>query len=294
MHYRLKLMKSVLGLAFLVAAWGCGADESEISAPLKRLRVSVLPDQDPERLKLRNAELINYLADELGIEVALVPAASYAELLSLFHDHQTDLVFFGGVTFVISDLEHGLTPLVAREQDRRFTSYILVQADSPAQQMNDLKGVKLAFGAELSTSGHYMPRLFLEEQGLIPEIFFSEIKYSGRHDRTAFWVRDGEVDAGAANAQVIDSMFTEGLLSSDEVRILWETPPYADYVWAVHTHMSDGDRIRIQDAFLALDPRDANHKMILDTLKTRHFVPAAGQDYDELAQIGLDDLAFKR
>jgi ABC-type phosphate/phosphonate transport system substrate-binding protein len=38
-----------------------------------------------------------------------------------------------------------------------------------------------------------MPRYFLKEMDIIPEVFFSDTRYSGKHDLTAYWVRDGLV-----------------------------------------------------------------------------------------------------
>jgi phosphonate transport system substrate-binding protein len=42
-----------------------------------------------------------------------------------------------------------------------------------------------------------MPRHFLAQQNTVPEMFFSAVRYSDNHDKTAAWVRDGVVDLGA-------------------------------------------------------------------------------------------------
>ena len=107
-----------------------------------------------------------------------------------------------------------------------------------------------------------MPRYFLEKQNIVPESFFSEVRYSGSHDKTAQWVRDGIVDIGAANAVVIRQMFGSDRLDNEQVKVLWETPYYSDYVWA----QPDINKLqvdRLRNAFLELSEVNPGHGEIL-------------------------------
>ena len=45
-------------------------------------------------------------------------------------------------------------------------------------------------------------------------------------------------------------MLNDGRLAPGELRIVEETPPYADYVWAVRTNTSEDLVARLRDAFL--------------------------------------------
>ena len=130
-----------------------------------------------------------------------------------------------------------------------------------------------------------MPRFFLNKNGIEPESFFSRVEYSGKHDLTAYWVRDGKVDLGVANAKVIDSMFQDGRLAQDSIRILWETPPYADYVWALQSDMNDTIRSKIINAFLSLSPDKPEHTEILTKIDSRGFLPASIKDFNDLHEI---------
>jgi len=56
--------------------------------------------------------------------------------------------------------------------------------------------------------------------------FFGHIEYSGQHDRTAYWVQDGDVDAGVVNSEIINKMFADGRLRDGDIRILSTTPPH--------------------------------------------------------------------
>ncbi|MDP6787385.1 MAG: phosphate/phosphite/phosphonate ABC transporter substrate-binding protein [Rhodospirillales bacterium] len=268
---------------FLVAGLAACSD-GEQRTP-KVLRVGVLPDQSKAQLLDRYGRLLEYLEKELGLPHDLVIPETYQELATLFHQGKLDLAYFGGVSFVAAMKADGAVPLVMRDIDLKFTSAFLVRADDPAPSISDFRGRRLAFGSNLSTSGHLMPRFHLEQQSITPESFFASIRYSGAHDRTAYWVRDGTVDLGVANSLVIANMFQDGRLSERDVRILWTTPPYADYVWAVARDLDVEFVTDLRDAFLKLSPEDPAHRSILTKMGAGSLLPASAEDFADLAKI---------
>jgi phosphonate transport system substrate-binding protein len=249
------------------------------------IRIGVLPDRSPEVLRQRFEPVLEYLSEYLQTPCELVVPESYAHLLKLFHARKVDLAYFGGYSYVKAHQKDSAIPLVMRRVDTRFTSLFIVNANSPAQTLENLENKRIAFGSRLSTSGHLMPRYFLQQENINPESFFSEVQYSGAHDKTAYWVRDGLVDVGAANATTIRSMLDKKVIKSNDIRILWETPPYADYVWAIQPQFSTSFHARIRDAFLQLSPDNADHAIILKKLNAVGYIPADPDFFAPLASI---------
>ena len=250
------------------------------------LRVGILPDSSMDNLHQRYDPLLNYLSAETGLEYILVLPENYAALIRLFRDQEVDLAYFGGFTFVRAQAFYGARPLVMREIDTRFTSLFLVKGENSALELADFKDKTFSFGSELSTSGHLMPRYFMQvEKQIVPEQFFSEIHYSGAHDKTAYLVRDGKVDLGVANAEIILAMLKDGRLKQDEIRTLWQTPPYPDYVWAVHDNLDEGVITPLRNAFLKLDKNNKDHNKVLSRLGARFFLPAAVSDFTRLKRV---------
>ena len=249
------------------------------------LRIGVLPDESADALRGRYEPLFAFLSRETGLAHTLIIPDSYDDLLTQFGAGKIDLAYFGGVTFVKAHSDHGAIPLVMRDVDSRFTSVFIVRGDSDLD-IRGLQGKRLAFGSTLSTSGHLMPRYFLQnEQGVEPEGHFSSVKYSGKHDRTAYWVRDGVVDVGAANAEVVRKMIDDGRLQPGDIRTIWTTPPYADYVWAAHPRVPESHRRAIQQAFLKLSVDDPQHRKLLSNLGASGFYPASPKDFLVLSRI---------
>lgn len=278
------LILGISGILILHTPPAVDDDSGNLPLPAK-LRIGVLPDESPERLLQRYAPLLDHLSEQLQITSELVIPGSYAELLSLFTEGSVDIAYFGGFTYVKAHQQAGAVPLVMRIIDTRFTSYFIVSGDNPAQTLQDLNGKTLSFGSRLSTSGHLMPRFFLQQQQIVAESFFGDIEYTGAHDKTAYRVRDGHSDVGAANAATIRAMLKDGRLVEDDIRILWETPPYADYVWAVRPEFDDESRTRLRDAFLQLTPENHRHAAILGGVNARGFIPANNDFFNDLEQI---------
>jgi phosphonate transport system substrate-binding protein len=269
----------------LVLLTGCSGNDDE-SAGLDRLRISVVPGQSESVLRKRFTPLMDYLSQETGLPYEYIPAKDYQDFLERFHRNEFDLGRFGGFTFIKARLEDGARPLVMRDVDAHFASVFLVRGDSEATSIRDFKDKVLAFGSRLSTSGHLMPRHFLVQQGIDAEEFFSEVRYSGVHDRTVEWVINGQADLGVANAAVVAQLLQGGSVNPQQIRILWKTPHYADYVWAVNRRVPQAVYDRLLQAFLQLSPDMPEHAEILHAVGGQLYLPAVKEDFHALEAAG--------
>ena len=252
------------------------------------IRLGVLPDQSIESLVAKYSPLIGYLAQKTGLEFELVVSDGYAGLLEDFHADRVDIANFGGLTFIQAERRDNAVPLVMRDTDLNFASCYLVSAADDRSSVAEFYGESFAFGPRLSTSGHLMPRYFLNAAGIDPDTFFASIRHSSGHDETAILVRDGDVGIGVANCLIVASMNADGRLQPGEVRILETTPAYADYVWAVHEHMDASKKMLLRDAFLALDAVDPEHQAILKKLGANAYLPASHTDFEDVRRAASD------
>ena len=277
----------IIVLILSVALLACSGNDNTVS--IKNLKIGVLPDHHPEKIHARYVPLLNYLKSETGLAYELVTPSSYQELLDLFGQKKIDVAFFGGATYVLAHKKYNAVPLVSRFTDGRFKSVVIVKKDLPARTLHELKGMTFAFGSELSTSGHFMPRHYFTRNNIVPEEFFGEVIFSGAHDKTAEWVRDGKVQAGVVNSVILHELFLEGSLSLKNIRVLWESPPYVDNVWGVQKGIDQEVRNKIQTAFLGLSKHDPQQKKILEALGVAYYLPALHDDFVMLEQVVLNN-----
>jgi len=243
------------------------------------LKVSAIPDEAPTELQRKFKPLGAYLEKELGMPVEFVPVSDYAAVVEGIAADRVDLAWLGGFTFVQTRLKTGnAIPLVQREQDEKFTSKFIT-ADAGVNSLQDLKGKTFAFGSVSSTSGSLMPRYFMQQDGIVPEQFFSRVAFSGAHDATVAWVQAGKVDAGVLNASVWDKLVAAGKVDTAKVKVIATTPTYYDYNWTVRGTLDPALTAKIKAAFLALDPANPEHKAILDLQAASRFIETKPENY---------------
>jgi phosphonate transport system substrate-binding protein len=261
----------------LLAGVARAADEAPV------LRVSAIPDESPTELQRKFAPLGAYLEKATGWKVKFIPVTDYAATVEGLASKKLDLVWYGGFTFVQARRRSGnAIPLVQREEDAAFHSKFVVPASSPAKTLADLKGSNFAFGSVSSTSGHLMPRYFLMKEGIDPDKDFKKVSFSGAHDVTAKWVEAGKVDAGVLNESVFQKLVDEKKIDLAKIRVLWTTPSYFDYNWTVRGDLDPKVVEKIRAAFLALDPANPEHKVILDLQRAKKFIETKAENYESI------------
>lgn len=282
-----RILTSICCALMIFSLVACSETDSVTESPPDILRIGLLPDEDPETLKQRFTPLAKYLSTNLEIPFELIIPADYNDLVEQFAKGNLDITYFGGLTFLQAQQRADAVPLVMRDIDVHFSSYFLARTHEHPENLSDFKGSSFSFGSQLSTSGHLMPRYFLGMKGITPEDFFSEVSFSGAHDKTALLVSDGAVDLGAANAHIVDSMYANGQLNPNDVHIVWKTPPYADYVWAVRPDIGESFSNKLLNLFLSLSSSNEQHHEILNKLGAGGFIPAHLDDFEALREVAL-------
>jgi len=253
------------------------------------LRVSAIPDEQPNELLRIYTPFADYLARELGIQVRFTPVVDYAATVEGLAAKKLDLVWYGGFTSVqaVRRTNGNAKRLVLRQEDSEFKSVFITQPERGIGTLADLKGKTFAFGSVSSTSGHLMPRYFLLKHGIIPERDLKQLAYSGAHDATALWVQAGKVDAGVLNFLVWEKLVQTGRVDPARVAVFWTTPPYVDYVWTVRGNLDKGLQEKIATAFLKLDYGNPEHRRLLDLHRTKKYIRAYDEDWKGIEEAAI-------
>ncbi len=279
-------MKQIyLGVFLIMLAFFTGSASAQT---LKELRVSAIPDENPQELLRIYKPFADYLSKEIGMPVKFTPVVDYAATVQGLAANRLDLVWYGGLTSVQAAKQaKGARRIIMRKEDAEFKSYFITRKDTGIKALKDLKGKTFSFGSVSSTSGHLMPRYFLLKEGINPEKDFAKFSFSGAHDATAAWVEAGTVDAGALNFLVWEKLVQNKKVDTDKVFIFWTTPPYVDYVWTVRGGVDNGTVEKISKAFLKLDYNNAAHKKLLDLHRTKGYIPAKDEDWKGIEEAAV-------
>ncbi len=286
----------IAGLAITAIVTSCSAPPKNANEAV--LQIGAIPDQNPEKLNRLYGALSEELSDKLDVPVRYAPVSNYAAAVSAFRTGSLDLVWFGGLTGVQARLQTpGARVLAQRDIDAEFTSVFIANGASglrpftSSDQLVELKGRRLAFGSESSTSGRLMPQYYMGKKGVKTEdLAGGGPGFSGSHDATIAVVQSGAYEVGALNEQVWRSNVDAGRVDTDKVSVIWRTPPYVDYHWVVHPGLDDrfgnGFTDNLQTALLELSAETENGAAILELFGAERFIPAKDEDYVMIETVG--------
>ena len=289
-----------IGIATLIGTLaGCGKHKDDKSGAggggsaagggdaVTTLRVSGIPNENPSELQRKYAPMVEYLEKKLGAKVEYVPVTDYGAAVQALSAGKLDFVWLGGFTHVQSRVMDGSIPLCQRDIDREFKSLFIANTGSGIKTPADIKGKTFAFGSKGSTSGHLMPRYFLNTEFKIdPEKDLDGAPvYSGAHDATVKMVESGKVAAGALDMEVWARLTNEKKVDPEKVKVIWTTPPFVDYVWTARKDVDPKLQNAFKQAFLELDPANPEQKVVLDLQGAKKFVPAVPADFDKIEQV---------
>ena len=277
-----KLTLLGFGLLFVMAAQTVSAQA------LKELRISAIPDENPQEMLRIYSPFAEYLTKEVGIPVKFTPVVDYAATVEGLAANRLEMVWYGGLTSVQAARQaKGARRIIMRKEDADFKSHFITRKDTGIKELKDLKAKTFSFGSVSSTSGHLMPRYFLLKNGLNPEKDFSKFSFSGAHDATAAWVESSRVDAGALNFLVWDKLVETKKVDTEKVSIFWTTPPYVDYVWSVRAGIDKATVDKIVKAFLKLDYNKPDDKKLLDLHRTKGYIVAKDEDWKGIEEAAV-------
>lgn len=273
-------VKSLLAFA-LVAA-------TSLAQAQQVLRVTTIPEEAATEQIRKFGPLSQYLEKSLGMKVEFTPVTDYPAAVEALVNKQVDLVWFGGFTYVQAQIRSGgkIIPIAQREEDTKFRSVFITQKNSGITKLADLKGKQVSFGSQSSTSGHLMPRTYLLEADLNPEVDFKRIAYSGAHDATIASVVSGRVDAAALDITVWNKFVSENKVDTSKVDVFYTTPPFFNYNWSVHADMPVALRDRITKSLLALNMNTPEGKEILTLNRATKYIPTKAENYKGLETAG--------
>ena len=271
---------------------------NSISKSQEVLYIGAIPDQNPEKLNRLYKLLSKELSNNLNVPIRYKQVISYPAAVSSFRTGSLDLVWFGGLTGVQARLQKkGALVIAQREVDANFRSVFIANKKSnlplikTISDLRLLKGKRLTFGSESSTSGRLMPQFFLEKAGLsIKDFKGKQSGFSGSHDSTIRLVESGAYEVGALNELVWLSHIKNSKVNLNKVDVIWRTPTYPDYHWLAQGDIDDrfgkGFTLKLKKVILGLNRDNENQKKILDLFSAKRFISASNENYKSIESIG--------
>lgn len=283
-----RLILGLLTLVFVSTAFAEGTSE----AVPPSITIGVIPGGNPENLREQGLALAKELQAKLNIPVNIYISKNYVGLIEAMKAKKVDFAFFSSSTYVFAEQQAQAKVLLKKVwHEPYYYSVIVTPQKSGIKKLKDLKGKKMAFVDDKSSSGYLYPQVALRKEGLTDKDF-KEVVFTGNHQASIQFLEAKKVDAAAVFSD--DEKGEQGAwqkFGTDKkakYRILWKSAPipndpfcvrqdfYDTYPKATHTLMF---------ALIDILEQTRNKNTYSEILGSRDLMPATSKQYDPVREM---------
>ncbi len=287
------MKRLILGLiALLVFSNAQAAETNTVEATPSMITIGVIPGGNPENLREQGLALAKELQGKLNIPVNIYVSKNYAGLVEAMKTKKVDFAFFSSLTYVFAEQQAQAKVLLKKVwQEPFYYSAIITPKNSGIKKLKDLKGRRIAFVDDKSSSGYLYPQVALKKLGL-NEKDFKEVAFTGNHQASIQFLEAKKVDAAAVFSD--DEKGTQGAwvkFASDkkaQYRILWMSAPIPNDPFCVRQDFYDQypkTTHTLMFALIDILEQTHNKNTYSEILGSRDLMPATSKQYDPVREM---------
>jgi len=235
--------------------------------------------------------MTDYLATLLDVPIRTIDVASYSELIDLAVAGEVELALLPPLSYVLANERSPQVRVIAQQMSfgaTTYSSYVLIKADDPSGELADLKGRRVAFVDQYSTSGFLFPYAAFLAHGIDPERDF-DYTFAGGHAQVVRLLASNDADA-AATASGSAREHAKGNGSADEtqadVRILYKAGRIPYDALCSTGGLNERAIKKVQGAMLHINTRDRRGRLALrSTHSITGWIPADDQRYEPVRKV---------
>ena len=261
----------------------------------RELRFGVTPYLDLASLRAQFTPIARYVGSRLGVTVTVVTATTYDALIDLVVKGEVDIAALSPLSYVVARERAPDLRLVASELTSgsiHFSSLVLVRDDDPAQTLSELRGRRIGFVDERSTTGFLYPYDAFLTAGLDPERDFASVSLLRTHPAAVRSLMEGRVDAACVASGMFevarDSAGASGrtLLDPTRVRVLANVGRVRYDSLVVRGAIPASGAAKIASVFGGLSRRTAEGRAVLAAaVRIAGWVAAADAHYSPIREV---------
>jgi phosphonate transport system substrate-binding protein len=210
-----------------------------------------VPAENVAAMQTKWQGLVKLFQDELGIPVEFYAGTSYAGVIEASIANKVDMVAWGAMSYIVSKLNGAkIEPAAIPKYVDGSTSYtakLYVKSDSAITGIKDLKGKKVCFVTQTSTSGGLIPTEGILNAGMTEKDITQN--FTGGHDKSLLGLSTNQCEAAFACCVVIGSGTLAALKPADYKQV-WESGPIANGPMSIRSTLPASFKAAVKNILL--------------------------------------------
>jgi phosphonate transport system substrate-binding protein len=297
--------RPLIGAAPVLALPSLAAAQPAWRARFPEIVYAVVPAENARGVTERYTPFVEYLARELGIRVTLRIANDYAAVIEGQRAGNIHLAFFGPAAFARALMTGAPIEAFAHDINRDgslgYYSVFYVRANSPFQNIQDLRGRNLGLVDPNSASGNMVPRFSLHRLNIVPEQFFGRVVYTGSHENAVIALQQGTVDVAAnwwndEQESNLRRMERRNMARYDDFRIVFRSDQIVNSPHAYLRALPEELKAAIRTAMFEMPNRDPEAFRRVTDGQSRGWAPATNETFAHMVELNrfVDNLRRQR
>ena len=278
-------------MRIVTAVLTCLLAASPVAADDSPLRVAFIAYQNPDRLLEDIQPVVDYLQEELQVEIKHFAATDYAGVVEALRNDTADAGFMGPLQYVMAHHFAGAYPIVGEVygDTPTYTSQIFVRKDSGLRTLRDLRGKTIAFVDPISSSGYMYPLDTFKSAGLISkkedaDKFFKKVYFAGGDEQAIRAVFNRFVDAAGIGQYAYSLLRAE---ERDEIMHIAESKPLPSHCVVVRKGLPRERAQALQRSLLALN-EGPRRDLLRNLYNVDGYVPVTHETYAEVERVARE------
>jgi phosphonate transport system substrate-binding protein len=242
---------------------------------------SMLPRFFPEKIKSMINPLVNYLSNELGMQIKPIMTKDFTDYENRLKNGEIEIGYENPVVYTIVSKEHEVIAMAVKGNGgNRFRGLIIARPDSDIQTLNDLRHKTIMIVGKTAAAGLLSQKLTLIKNGIdIERDCQVEIATNNKQENVIISVSIGDVDAGCIRESALH--IADQYIQPNTIEVVATCEWLPNWALSVDRNLPEDKKVAIRTAVTSL----RQNSSVLKAMGVTNFQSATDSQYDVIRRL---------